>query len=369
MMENPQRVHFDLIDPLRGFAAISVVIYHVIELTGWQTFPDSFGLGWFKWGWMGTDIFFVISGFVISHSALSLLDRYNYQTAIKHYIRCRLQRIVPLHYLTLLFFVLAFSEITDSPDFWPNLLSHLSFIHNWFPAFHRTLNAPNWTLGTEMQFYILLILLIPYVTLNNLKYFIAGAFLVAFAWRGVAFFFYHGDSVKNIDQLFMAATQLPGMLDFFALGMALAFFARTKLYDAFRQSSLAKTALLMLMLLWGLLAFNTFINARGYYWHLYCSVIFARSMLAILFALLILYLSAFSLSPKLRRWLGPLIYLGVISYGIYLLHWPLLLLIKDLDLSHIAKLVITLGGAIILASVSWHFYESHFLAKKSGMRS
>lgn len=52
-----QKITFPNIDLLRGFAAISVLIYHVIEMTSWKDFPATGILSWFRIGWMGVDIF------------------------------------------------------------------------------------------------------------------------------------------------------------------------------------------------------------------------------------------------------------------------------------------------------------------------
>ncbi|HRL91443.1 MAG TPA: acyltransferase family protein, partial [Comamonas denitrificans] len=67
--------YFDTIDILRGFAAISVVVYHVIEHFQWNNFPATWPWLWFRVGWMGVDLFFVISGFVIGLSAFSEIDK------------------------------------------------------------------------------------------------------------------------------------------------------------------------------------------------------------------------------------------------------------------------------------------------------
>ena len=55
-------LYFPNLDLLRAFAAISVLVLHVIELTGWKNFPIEGPLTWFRIGWMGVDLFFVISG-------------------------------------------------------------------------------------------------------------------------------------------------------------------------------------------------------------------------------------------------------------------------------------------------------------------
>ena len=70
-----KKLYFENIDLLRGFAALSVLVYHVIELSAWKDFPISGPLVWFRLGWMGVDLFFVISGMVIGLSAFKILDK------------------------------------------------------------------------------------------------------------------------------------------------------------------------------------------------------------------------------------------------------------------------------------------------------
>ncbi len=57
-MKANKTAHFDLVDILRAFAALTVVVYHTIIICGWQDFPTTYPLAWFRYGWMGVDIFF-----------------------------------------------------------------------------------------------------------------------------------------------------------------------------------------------------------------------------------------------------------------------------------------------------------------------
>ena len=126
--------YFPSIDVLRGFAAISVVIYHVIEIFGWTTFPTSGPLIWFRSGWMGVDLFFVISGFVIALSAFAEIDKNGVDRFQIPFMRRRIFRIVPLYYFTCLIFMAFIVPATLFEHFFPNILTHILFIHNLFPS-------------------------------------------------------------------------------------------------------------------------------------------------------------------------------------------------------------------------------------------
>ena len=51
-MNTNKTAHFDLVDILRAFAALTVVVYHTIIICGWQDFPTTYPLAWFRYGWM-----------------------------------------------------------------------------------------------------------------------------------------------------------------------------------------------------------------------------------------------------------------------------------------------------------------------------
>ena len=90
---------YPLIDVLRGFAALLVVFYHVIEVGEWKSFPTS-GLAHLpRLGLFGVDLFFVISGFVIGKTALDGIAKENQWRG--HYTTRRVKRIVPLYLATL----------------------------------------------------------------------------------------------------------------------------------------------------------------------------------------------------------------------------------------------------------------------------
>jgi hypothetical protein len=84
---------FENVNLLRAFAAVAVVAYHVIQYAHWTDFPLSGPLVTFRIGWIGVDLFYVISGFVITRSALALWRR-EPATFVPRYWARRLTRIV-----------------------------------------------------------------------------------------------------------------------------------------------------------------------------------------------------------------------------------------------------------------------------------
>lgn len=358
--------YFPLIDPLRGFAALSVLMYHVIEIYQWRNFPDTFGLVWFKWGWMGVDIFFIISGFVITLSALNLMAKHdgNHAAAAKDFLNRRIRRIAPLFYASMALFLLLTPEIWQQSGFAKNLASHILFIHNWYPEFHRSINAPSWTLGPEFQFYIVLILLLPFVSRKNLPWIIAGALLVSFVWRACSFYLNFDGTKQSSESIFMSATQLPGMIEFFVFGMAAAHFALSRTFASVKRKLWFRMLLLGAATALGYISMHAFMAHEQDFWQLAYTVIFLRTLLALWFTCLILLLCSFEPGRFWQFLLSPFIYLGTISYGIYLIHWPVLMQIKGFTLPPALALFLTLAITAGLAALSWHFYEKLFLVGK-----
>jgi peptidoglycan/LPS O-acetylase OafA/YrhL len=160
-VENTEQ-HLGILDLLRGFAAVSVVVFHFTcgALPKLQFLPLSH---LFSWGYMGVEVFFVISGFVIPYS----LWRVGYSSAdLAPYLRKRILRICPPAYISLLLLVLQWGIV----DFfihhnairlhaltWLQVLDNLTFIAPFTKS--TWLNGVFWTLAIEFQFYLVVGLL------------------------------------------------------------------------------------------------------------------------------------------------------------------------------------------------------------------
>ncbi|WP_260739121.1 acyltransferase family protein [Tunturiibacter lichenicola] len=142
------------LDTLRAFAIVVVMLYH---LTIFGELPMRI-LPVTYFGWMGVDLFFVLSGFLIGQQALKpyLIGQ---RLPIKAFYRRRVYRIFPAYLVVLaLYFLLP--AWRESPHLAP-LWKFLTFTMNFGFSFDRRAFSNAWSLCVEEHFYLLLPLLVP----------------------------------------------------------------------------------------------------------------------------------------------------------------------------------------------------------------
>jgi peptidoglycan/LPS O-acetylase OafA/YrhL len=190
------------------------------------------------------------------------------------------------------------------------IAAHLTFTHTFWPVTYDSINGVNWTLGIEMQFYLAVAFLIPWIVRTPGWRLWVGCILIAWAWRAtmVAFFGHYEPA-----RLFMRVMQLPGALDEFGAGIFLA-----KLLDGRAAARSREVVLWMLgAVAAGVVCFSVF--WANTYWDQPWMVIFWRTSLGVFF--LCVVAAAVMLPTVAWTWpLRPIRYLGEVSYGIYLWH-------------------------------------------------
>lgn len=159
LKKNDAQEHLDILDALRGFAALSVCIWHFTgKVLPKLNVASLYNI--FSWGWAGVTVFFVISGFIIPH----IMYKSNYRVnKFGRFMGKRFIRIAPPSYIILTLILLQwwfgehiyksnnfnFSHLTVS-EIVSNFLYIAPFLnHDW-------INAVFWTLTQEFQFYILI---------------------------------------------------------------------------------------------------------------------------------------------------------------------------------------------------------------------
>ena len=355
-----RRPRFPAIDILRAAAALLVLVYHVIEVGQWTSFPSSGPLLSFRVGWMGVDLFFVISGFVIG---LSALQGYKADGPAFRgpFARRRLWRIVPLYALTAVLFVLLVNpSLLSLPrrTLALHLASHAAFLHNLHPSTHGSIDGPNWSVALEMQFYLAMLVLTPWLVRRRPLTVLTAMVLASWAWRGLVVWVIGAGEI-NAHRLQVYSSQLPGTLDAFAFGIVLAMIlaapernpACARLLKA-TWRNFAIWSLAFGLLLW--LTMGIFWSTG--YWDDAAMIVFWRTLLAATFGSAVA--AAATLPSQRLLLLAPLGYLGEISYGLYLWHLPVLLtLTARASMTRGALLAGGLAATIALAALSWHFLE------------
>lgn len=363
-MSSP-RLSFPAIDVLRAVAALLVLAYHVIEIGKWTSFPVSGPLLAARVGWMGVDLFFVISGFVIGLSALQGYAKEG-PAFRQTFVRRRIARIVPLYALTALIFLLLVEPSLLSMPFKTiaiHIGSHALFVHNMHAATHGSIDGPNWSVALEMQFYASVVVLAPWLARSRPPRVVALLVTLALAWRALTTWLI-GPDLARAHELHVYSSQLPGTADAFAIGIAL---AMGRLGTGGRPPTALLLASWRNCALW-LAAFlaSCYVTMGIFwahtYWDNFAMIVFWRTLLAATFGCLVAFAITFPAQRALL--LGPLRYLGEISYGIYLWHLPVLLTMAAIPWLTGTKLLWrVLFGTIALAAFSWHFYERQFIRR------
>ena len=328
-------------------------------------------------GWVGVSLFFVLSGFLITGILLDMKKSFSSKDYFIKFYGRRFLRIFPLYYFYLLLIVLLTTWLISIP-FRPRYMQivldqiwyAVFYVYDFFFAtasFQQSRFLDHfWSLSVEEQFYIfwpLLILLVPEKWLKKL--FIS--FIVLGPAFRLAFFFIHTSGVFRFlaDTPSLAVYPLPfSHIDAFAFGAYISRFPIPKARQQF-------------LLLAGLIPAVGFvsqyaatgsigaISAFGYPLLLpdAYQFIWAYSLLNYFFAVIIYGVAHEKWFTGFLEW-RPLRYLGKISYGLYVYHFPIVWFAGRMadfgvappllkPLTALVALIVT----ILVASLSFHFME------------
>lgn len=276
---------------LRGISVILVIFFHM----GFDTFRN---------GWIGVDIFFVISGFLMWH----LYSENLLAGKIKFFFKKRLMRLLPALCVTLLFFDIIFSfqyfHTYRVKISWEAFIANIgiSNIYYWLIDNHSTnteLRAfiPLWSIALEIQFYFLFPFFVRFIK-NSMKKMIIIILAVFLVY------------VLLLLTLFESKVYtLPGKLFEFLLGI---FVARI-MQDQMPSKTRTRFSLISLMLLL-VIVFVLEFNGKN---------VFFLQILSSVTAALIIFVTFYEHKPNmLLTLLGKI---GNHSYSLYLIHFPLLI--------------------------------------------
>ncbi len=362
-IENPNpalsqagRLHYPALDGLRGLAILLVVVYH------------NFGfINVFFFGWLGVDLFFVLSGFLITDILLKTVGKKGY---LKNFYIRRVLRIFPLYYLCLILFLIVLPKTNlqlDVQYYIDHQVWLWTYLENWIYTFQSPghTNALNhlWSLAVEEQFYLLWPLAILLIRKPRLLLIFISLVLVAVLGLRLLVWMNHISDLAYFN--LYTFTRIDGI----CIGCMIALLQRVN--SNFLQRNKA-----MIVLFFAGLNFGFFFVNRRYQFTFPYLALVGYTTFAMMFGLLVN--EAVTRQTKLINLLFniPLLkFFGKISYGFYVFHWPVYLLlspylspsmsrfINGSLLQFLVSVIATLA-AIAISWLSYQYYEKYFLKLK-----
>ena len=354
-IEYSPRKHIPALDSVRGLAVLSVMLYHCF----------SFAL--FKFGWIGVDLFFVLSGFLITGILLESRDTRNYY---KNFIVRRALRIFPLYYFILLICLVIL------PVIWPMLFGNgfeyyihyqpwfWLYMQNWLyskTGFPENLTLVHlWSLAVEEQFYIFWPLVVR--IFNVKKMFVVCIIFIAFS---LVFRFYIGSELGLVYPYTYMATL--SRMDALIIGAIIAILIRIKpawlekyTFYVFVLSSLALGG--------GLLILKSAAFSR---------LASVYTLIDILAGCLLIFMLNKRRFVLLRPFYHPLFsFLGKYSYGLYIYHYIIYGIFEAnvfprlMDIVEKKQIALVIVGIMVLiisipvSVLSYRYVEKPFLKLK-----
>ena len=331
------------LDAVRGVAILMVILHNQ-----GSAFPSLHLERLFANGWMGVDLFFVLSGFLITGI---LVDTKQSDGYVKNFYARRCLRIWPLYYALIVFMFVIVPRLRPAD-------AHTVFDKSspwWaYPLFLQNVLIPSptnaagplavtWSLAIEEQFYLVWPWVIRYGSPAQVRRL---ALLVIGLSPALRLYL----SFHDVNLYTNVFCRLDGLM----AGALLALVVRS---DAFLPGRFVRPAWMALVVAVPLAFATEAVNAR---W-----IVFSLSAAA---SAAFVYLALFSSHTWLQAALTNrfLVYTGTISYGLYLLHKIPFDLAKTfhLDRHPLLALPILLAACYALAALSWNLLEQPFLRLK-----
>ncbi|MCM3155039.1 acyltransferase family protein [Priestia megaterium] len=342
------------LDGLRAFAVMSVIAYHL-------------GFGWASGGFLGVDVFFVLSGYLIT-SILLVQSWENPLKNLKHFWISRTRRLLPAVYVMVVLtaaWVILFNRplLTTLRG---DALSSIFYMSNWWFIFHKvsyfdSFGSPSplknlWSLAIEEQFYIVW----PLVLLLGLKFIKKRGILSLFILAGVmasailmSFLYEPGGDPSRI--YYGTDTRLFALL----IGCLLAFAWPMYRLSSKNLPAVGKQVLnavsmvsffVFILCVWSVDEYN------------HASFLYQGGMLLICLNAAVLVATISHPSSFLGKALSfkPLRWLGTRSYGIYLWHYPVIVLttpVSEIGRPVYWHALLQVGLTFIIAELSYRYIE------------
>lgn len=339
------RQYFPAIDGLRGILAVSTIFMHVNR-------------AWFPGAPAVMDIFFVLSGFLITLLLLKNIQRHG-RVDLKRFWMRRVKRLYPMLLIVVGAYLLLGSVLIDHPGpLYVDGVETLLYVSNWtklhdiiYPSYF----AHTWSLSIEEQFYLLWPLLLAAMVRWRIarKWAVAACLalvVITVCWR----IHLIGAGAPWSRIYYASDTRVDG----FILGGMLAMTSQRwhgRLYQFAwlnRVWQACFVGLVLVVLLWDPWQIQYFVWHQSVVILLSCGTIIALT-------------SPFKSVLKSGLSVRPLRQLGLMCYSVYLWHWPMVwLLIVCLQWKPPAIICVVLPATLVLSYLSYRFVEAPILSRR-----
>ena len=373
-----------VLDGVRAFACLIVIAFHIdLKTLSMGVWHPLSGIGWLVsamavTGYIGVTLFFVLSGILLFMPyAGTLLFEKPWPTLKQFYLR-RILRIWPGYYISLALLILVVAPEYLQPVHLKDLGLFLTFFMDSTPETFQKVNGPFWTLAVEWQYYMLL----PFValgfrwiigriggdSLHRRWWTLISCLGGLFAW-GIFSRYWGGYFVEHADQTFLVPRPVLNVFIFFlygsngkymedfAIGMLIAgcLVLSQQVPVQHRLRMLGEGIRRCSLWIWGggvlVLLFMTMWNGNQWFRHslpvldpLYGPYAWlSESGFALGFGLCVLALLFGPASLKLPFEWGPIRWIGLISYSLYIWHQPMIFDFAE----HIKPLVHGWSGPLV----------------------
>ena len=328
------------IDGLRALAVIVVIAFHL-------------DISWMAGGHIGVDVFFVLSGFLITSILITQLENDSF-SATTFYIR-RIRRLFPALYATVAVSFVAATFILQPDDFERFCRSAIAAVFSvsnflfwresgyWDVSSDTKVLLHTWSLGVEEQFYLIWPSLLLFLWKLKLK---PSSFFIGVSIVGFIFCYLY--TAKDPSGAFYL---LPARFFQFAVGGFLATLVGRGSPDLYLDNRLLKSLLLIIgvsLILLGSATLDNVIYPGAY------------ALIPTLGALFVLMSGSGSHGQgKLGKYLlenKPVVWVGRLSYSLYLVHWPIIVLYRYATGPEFTELeTAMLLVATLLAGAAMHY--------------
>ena len=357
-MSNNKSKYLPSIDSLRALAVLAVIIYHV-------------DVNYLPGGFLGVDLFFVLSGYLISSLIIKEYRKTGSLNLYNFYIR-RARRLLPAVYFMItvgLVVMVLFNEVLLRKSHLDAIFGYI-YSSNWWYIFHKldyfdSFGAQSpfkhlWSLAIEEQFYMifpLLFLLVnrkkkskdgTYKLNKNFLYVVLGLILVSLIAHILLF------DINNISRIYFGTDTRAFSLLVGVVGAIL--------YPMERLHAKVTPQQNMLYSVVSLVSIATLITVMIYTSE-YNTLLYRGGFLLVAILGLIVIISSGKQHTLMSRLLSfkPIVFIGKISYSLYLWHFPVLVLttpVSEIGNPNIIFVILRVILTFILATASYVFVET-----------